>query len=54
MENIADGTYTRYLEQSNSQSESTLVDAKDLGGGRGNGELEFNGDRVLVQESKKV
>ena len=30
------------------ESESTLVDAKDLGGGRGNGELEFNGDRVLV------
>lgn len=41
--------YTRYLDESNSsESASTLVDARGLGGGRGDGELEFNGNRVLV------
>ena len=35
------------------ESESTLMDARGGGGGRGNGDLEFNGDRVSVQKGEE-
>ena len=46
--------YTRYLDESNSQSQKVhwqMPGAWEVA--RENGELEFNVDRVLVQESKK-
>ena len=35
------------------ESESTPVDARGQGVGKGNGELVFNGDRVSVEEGEK-